>query len=60
MDRTLIQRYQPGGDIYAQLKAKYGDAGAALVAMAVLSTPALTLFNHAGGINRANVLSVVT
>jgi len=37
MDKALIDRYQPGGDIYATLKAKYGDAGAAIVAIAAQS-----------------------
>lgn len=37
MEQALIDRYQPGGDIYARLKAQYGDAGAALVAIAAQS-----------------------
>jgi hypothetical protein len=34
MTPELIQRYQPGGDIYAQLDAKYGRGGALIVAQA--------------------------
>ena len=34
MNNETIQRYQPGGDIYAQLEAKYGRTGALLIAQA--------------------------
>jgi hypothetical protein len=34
MDQALIQRYQPGGDLYAQYAAMYGTAGANQIAAA--------------------------
>jgi|SRR5438876_5644881 len=37
MTNELIQRYQPGGDIYAQLETQYGRTGALLVAQAALT-----------------------
>ena len=37
MNQTLIQRYQAGGDIYAQLAAQYGIPGADAVAAAALT-----------------------
>jgi hypothetical protein len=37
MTPDLIQRYQPGGDIYASLLADYGRNGALLVSQAALS-----------------------
>lgn len=37
MTQDLINRYQPGGDIYAALLAKYGKPGADAVAQAALS-----------------------
>lgn len=37
MTQTTINRYQPGGDIYAQLKSLYGTAGADQIAQAALS-----------------------
>jgi hypothetical protein len=37
IDAALVQRYQPGGDIYAKLEAKYGRNGALLVAQAARS-----------------------
>ena len=37
MNDTLIQRYQPGGDIYASVEQKYGTAGADDVANAALT-----------------------
>lgn len=37
MTKAQIQRYQPGGDIYAQLEAKWGRVGALAVAQAAAS-----------------------
>jgi hypothetical protein len=37
MNAQLISRYQPGGDIYAQISAQYGSAGADTVAAAALT-----------------------
>ena len=37
MNRATIQRYQPGGDLYAQLEAQYGRNGALLIAQAATS-----------------------
>jgi hypothetical protein len=37
MDAATIQRYQPGGDIYASLAASYGTPGAQQVATAALT-----------------------
>jgi hypothetical protein len=37
MIQDLINRYQPGGDIYASLLALYGSAGADSIAAAALS-----------------------
>lgn len=37
MTPDTIQRYQPGGDIYANLESKYGRNGALLVAQAALT-----------------------
>lgn len=34
MDQATIARYNPGGDIYAQLEAQYGRPGALLIAQA--------------------------
>ncbi len=34
MDQATINRYQPGGDLYAQLEAQYGRTGALLIAQA--------------------------
>jgi hypothetical protein len=34
MTNELIQRYQPGGDIYAKLESQYGRPGALLIAQA--------------------------
>lgn len=34
MDQTTITRYQPGGDIYAQLEQQYGRNAALLIAQA--------------------------
>lgn len=52
MSKDLIQRYQPGGDIYAQLETQYGRTGALLVAQAALTadktavTEALARLKH--------------
>jgi hypothetical protein len=37
MDETTIQRYQPGGDIYAKLAAQYGATKANAIAVAALT-----------------------
>lgn len=37
MNKATIQRYQPGGDLYAQLEAQYGRNGALLIAQAATS-----------------------
>jgi hypothetical protein len=37
MTNDQIQRYQPGGDIYARLEAERGRTGACLVAQAALT-----------------------
>lgn len=37
MNEALIQRYQPGGDIYARLEATYGRQGALIVSQAALT-----------------------
>ncbi len=37
MSQDLINRYQPGGDIYAALESQYGKAGADSIAAAALS-----------------------
>jgi len=37
MNQSLINRYQPGGDIYGSLQAQYGTAGADSVAQAALT-----------------------
>ena len=37
MDQDTINRYQPGGDIYASLLQSYGQSGANSVAQAALS-----------------------
>jgi len=37
MTNATIQRYQPGGDIYAQLEAQWGRPGALTVAQAALT-----------------------
>ncbi len=34
MDQATIARYQPGGDVYAQLESQYGRNGALLIAQA--------------------------
>lgn len=34
IDIALVQRYQPGGDIYAKLETEFGRNGAVLVAQA--------------------------
>jgi hypothetical protein len=37
MTKAQIDRYQPGGDIYARLEAQYGRVGALSVAQSALS-----------------------
>ncbi|HXE43236.1 MAG TPA: hypothetical protein VN516_09450 [Candidatus Baltobacteraceae bacterium] len=37
MDNATIKRYQPGGDIYAQLVAQFGTASANAIAQAALT-----------------------
>jgi hypothetical protein len=37
IDQATIQRYQPGGDLYAQYESLYGRNGALLIAQAALS-----------------------
>jgi hypothetical protein len=46
MDQTLINRYQPGGDIYATLVSRYGTAGADTIAAAA-ATGDNTQLNYA-------------
>jgi len=37
MTPATIQRYQPGGDIFAELESRYGTGGALLIAQAALT-----------------------
>ena len=54
MNNDLIQRYQPGGDIYASLAAEYGKPGADQVASVAWTgdrskvTEAVTSISHGG------------
>ena len=47
IDAALVQRYQPGGDIYAKLEARYGRNGALLVAQAARTAPDLSYITAA-------------
>jgi hypothetical protein len=50
MDQYTINRYQPGGDLYAAEQAKYGTSVAGQIANAALANDELTITSIAEGL----------